>query len=372
MPPPGKTSKGVFNAVAQSDAVFLNWSASDPPYLGTSAADRIDATGKRVWTFDSGTDSNAGNWITVAPFAVVLNDDGLYFLDPMTGMKIAGNGVDNWGQTLTDGTSLFAVNDSHIDGPGIYVGAYDPMCKQIWANNKYGTCRIDAGDIANGIALDGGSLFYAANYSPGMGVTLPFSSGVYAFEPGMGMQKWFQATKPTSGISAGGGLVYGIENNDTLVARKESDGTTAWSATVMGAGTQAPVLASGLAIVAGQDGIHAFTASDGMPKWSAMAAGAAAHAFALGFSGGCVAGSEMWSGSSFGAPVATTTLAAAPASDTIVVTAADGIHILKLSTGVELFKQQPAMAMGAVMNPIIVGKTVYVVDGSGLLSLSGS
>ena len=71
-------------------------------------------------------------------------------------MKTAGNGVDNWGQTLTDGTSLYVVNDAHVDGPGIYVGAYDATCKQLWTANNYGMCRIDAGDIAGGLALDGG------------------------------------------------------------------------------------------------------------------------------------------------------------------------------------------------------------------------
>ena len=302
----------------------------------------------------------------------MLNEDGLYLLDPMTGMKTGGNGVDNWGQTLTDGTSLYAVNDAHIDGPGLYVGAYDDTLKQLWTANTYGMCRIDAADIANGIALDGGTLFYAANYSAGTGVTLPFASGVYAFDAASGKQTWFQAATPTSGVSAGGGLVYAIEGGGTLVARKQKDGTMAWSAAVQGAGTQAPVLAAGLAIVAGDSGVSAFVAATGAQKWTAAVTGAAAQAFALQFEGGCVPGTSIWSGSSFGSPVATTTLAAAPAADALVVTAADGIHMLTLSTGMETWKGMPAQAMGEVRNPIIVGGTVYVVDGGGLLSLGGS
>jgi PQQ-like domain len=371
-PPAMRTFKAVFNAVAQSDAVFVGWSASDDPYLGTTALDRVDTTGARVWTFDSGTDSELGNWLTVTPFAIVLNEDGLYYVDPMTGMKTGGNGVDNWGQTLTDGTSLYAVNDAHIDGPGLYVGAYDDTCKQIWTSNTYGMCRIDAADIANGLALDAGTLFYAANYSAGMGVTLPFASGVFAFDPATGKQTWYQAAAPTSGISAGGGLVYAIEGGATLVARKESDGTMAWSAPVAGAGTQAPVLASGLAIVAGQAGVAAFSAATGAPKWTAAANGAAAQAFQLQFEGGCVPGTAIWSGSNFATAVATTTLVAMPAADAVLVTAQDGIHLLSLSTGTETWMGTPTQIMGAARNPIVVGSTVYVVDDGGLVALGGS
>lgn len=369
-PPASKTLKGVFNAIAQSDAVFVVWSASNDPYLGTSAADRVDLTGQRAWTFDSGTDSNLGNWPSVALGSLILNEDGLFFLDPKTGMKTAGNGVDNWGQSLTDGTRIYVVNDSHVDGPGIYVGAYDGTCKQLWAANSYGKCRIDAGDLAGGIALDGASLFYAPSYSLGMGVTLGFSSGLYAFDPAMGTQQWYQAATPTSGISAGNGLVYLVEGGTDLVARQQSDGTKAWSAAVMGVGTQAPALAGAHVIVAGAQGITALDAKTGAPAWTAPVTGAAAQAFDLMFSGGCVPGSGQWSGNQFGAAVATTTLAAALGSGTLVVTASDGIHILSLATGAETWKGMAAQAMGTVINPVVVGSMVYVVDTGGLLALS--
>jgi hypothetical protein len=371
VPPATRTFKGVFNAIAQSDAVFLSWGASDDPYLGTSAADRVDLTGARVWTFDSGTDSNLGTWPSVALGSLVLNNDGIFYLDPATGMKTAGNGVDNWGQSLTDGTSLYTVNDGHVDGPGIYVGAFDSTCKQLWTANTYGMCRIDAGDIAGGIALDGGSLFYAPNYSPGAGVTLGFASGVYAFDPTTGKQQWFQATTPTSSISASDGLVYLIENGDQLVARKQSDGTIAWSATTTGAGTQSPVLAAGLVIVATAQGVATFDAKTGTAGWTAAVTGAQAQAGNLMFSGGCVAGSGQWTGNNFGTSVPTATLAAALGSGTLIVTAPDGVHVLSLATGAESWKGVISQAVGAVMNPTIVGKAVYVVDSGGLLALQG-
>jgi outer membrane protein assembly factor BamB len=279
--------------------------------------------------------------------------------------------VDNWGQSVTDGTHLYAVNDSHVDGPGIYVGAYDATAKQLWAVNKYGMCRIDAGDIAGGIAFDGGTLFYGPSYSPGMGVTLGFASGVYAFDPAMGTKKWFVAGTPQSGISAGGGLVYLIESGK-LTALKQTDGSMVWSAAVMGAGTQAPVLGSGKVVVATTQAVSAFDAATGKPAWSTPIAGAAAQAFNLMFSGGCVPGSGQWSGNEFGTAVATTTLAAALGSDTLVVTAADGVHVLSLSTGTSTWSGMPAQAMGTVKNPTIVGKTVYVTDSGALLSLQGT
>jgi hypothetical protein len=366
--PAGKTAKAVFNAIAQSDAVFVMWSASNDPYLGTTAADRLDTTGKRVWTFDSGTDSNLGNWPSIAWTSLVLNEDGIYYIDLATGMKTGGNGVDNWGQTLTDGNRLYVVNDSHVDGPGIYVGAYDNTVKQLWQQNNYGMCRIDAGDIAGGIALDS-ALFYAPSYSLGQGVNLSFSSGVYAFDPADGTPKWFQPTMPTSGISAGGGFVYLIESDTDLVARKQSDGSIAWSAKVMGPGTQAPVLAGGRVIIGTSQGVSAFDAKSGAPAWSAAASGAAAQAFNLMFSGGCVPGSGQWSGNEFGTAVATTTLAAAAGSNTLVVTAFDGVHLLSIADGSEIWMGTPAQASGPVRNPVIVGGTVYVADTGGLLAL---
>ncbi|MFT3771103.1 MAG: PQQ-binding-like beta-propeller repeat protein [Minicystis sp.] len=367
----GKKVNAVFNAVAQSDAVFVEWSANNDPYLGTTAADRVDAAGQRVWTFDSGTDSNLGNWPSIAWTSLVLNEDGIYLLDLATGMKTGGNGVDDWGQTLTDGSRLYVVNDSHVDGPGIYVGAYDQALKQLWQQNTYGMCRIDAGDVAGGIALDGGTLFYAPSYSLGQGVMLSFSSGVYAFDPADGTQKWFQDTMPTSGISAGGGLVYLIESDTNLVARKQSDGTLAWSAPVTGPGTQAPVLAGGRVIVGTAQGVSAFDAATGKDAWTATVTGAAAQAFNLMFSGGCVAGSGQWSGNQFGTAVATTTLAAAAGNGTLVVTAFDGVHLLSIADGKETWTGMPAQASGPVRNPVIVGSTVYVVDTGGVLALKG-
>jgi hypothetical protein len=55
-------------------------------------------------------------------------------------------------------------------------------------------------------------------------------------------------------------------------------------------------------------------------------------------------------------------MAAAMKTNTLVVTAADGIHTLSLSDGKELWKGVPAQAIGRLREPIIVGSRVYVVD----------
>ena len=48
------------------------------------------------------------------------------------------------------------------------------------------------------------------------------------------------------------------------------------------------------------------------------------------------------------------------------------MHVLALVSGMDLWHGAPAMAMGPVRNPVIVGNTVYVVDGmNGLLALRG-
>jgi hypothetical protein len=64
-----------------------------------------------------------------------------------------------------------------------------------------------------------------------------------------------------------------------------------------------------------------------------------------------------------------TTIAAALGSGTLVVTASDGIHVVKLS-GEEVVKGAVDKAVGSVRNPVIVGNRVYVIDSSGLLALA--
>lgn len=354
-PPTGKTINGVHHALASTMGVFLQWAASDGQYIGTTAADLLSPTGMRLWTFDSGSDANFGNWASVSGANIVLDDDGEYFVDTTTGKSAAGTGVDWWGQTIpaADGGVWFA-DTSKSDGPGLFVGALDNMAKVLWQGNKQGTmCGEGLGDVMGGIAIEGGVLFYAPSYTAGA-MQPTFMSGLYAFDAAAGTPKWNVNLTPKSAISVGNGLVYLIEGGN-VVARKQTDGSVSWMQPVTGAGAQAPVLAAGLAIVAATMGVSVFDAMTGKPGWSTPLTGAAAPPFLGGITNGC-AGAQSYGG------VMATTLAAAVPSGTLVVTASDGIHLLSLSTGMDVWHGPVMGATNAVHDPVLVGKNVYVVD----------
>ncbi len=308
-----------------------------------------------MWTFDSGSDANFGNWASVSGTNIVLDDDGEYFVDTTTGKSTATTGVDWWGQTIadTDGGVWFA-DTSKSDGPGLSVGEIDRTAKLIWQQNKQGTmCGQGLGDTLGGIAVDGGGLYYAPNYAAGA-VQPTFMSGLYAFDATSGMPKWNVDTTPANAISAGNGFVYLVEKGN-IVARKQTDGSVGWMQALAGAGAQAPVIASGLVIAAGTMGVSAFAAMTGQPAWSTPITGAAAQPFVGTITNGC-AGSQMYGGAM------ATTLAAAIPSGTLVVTAPDGIHVLSLTMGQDLWHGPVMGATNTVHDPVLVGKNVYVVD----------
>lgn len=362
-------TKSVYHAIAEADAMYVLWSAPNGPYVGTTAMDRVDTAGARVWTWDSGTDSNLGNWPSLMLDLVVLNDDGLYLLDPITGAKVTSTGVDYWGQTTTDGQRILAVNTSHVDGPPVLVGGFGVDVAQQWAQLQYGMCRIDASDSTGGLALDGGTLFYAPRYSVGASVMLPFASGVYAFDPAVGTMKWTQPTMPAGQISAGDGRVYLAEDPSTLTARSQVDGAVVWTVAVAGLGAQAPVLAAGAVIVGSQAGVEAFDPATGAPLWTAPVMGAAVFLPTISFSGGCDTGTQQ-SGSFGGVPTAN--LAAALGSNTLIAAGYDGLHVLDLTSGAELWTGVIEGSVGSVRDPVVVGDRVYVVDGAGVIALQAT
>ena len=278
--PAGKSPKAMQHVLAQSDAVFLQWAATIDPYVGTTAVDRVSTAGARVWTMDTGSDANEGNWASIVGSNVVVNDDGVYFVDAATGKRGVDTGVDWWGQSIPNGTGVWLVVTSKSDGPGLFVGSLDDKAKLVWKQNEQGTaCGEGFADTLGGIALDSGVLFYAPDYNAGSGgKTLAFQSGVYAFDATSGAPKWKVPTTPSSVISAGDGHVYLIESGTTLVARNQSDGAKAWSAPVSNVGAQAPVLSAGLVIVGTQTGVSAFDAKTGTSKWMTPVTGAAARA----------------------------------------------------------------------------------------------
>lgn len=355
-PPASKTVNAVHHALASKDGVYLQWAASDGPYIGTTAADLVSTAGARVWTFDSGSDANMGNWASVSGQNLVIADDGVYFVDLGTGKSGATTGVDWWGQTIADAAGgVWFVTTSKSDGPGLFVGELDVTAKATWKQNVQGTnCGDALSDKMGGIALDAGTLFYAPRYATGSSVQPTFASGLYAFDAATGAPKWNVATTPSSTISAGNGLVYLVENG-AVVARKQVDGSVAWTQPLAGAGAQAPVLAAGLAIAAGASGVSAFDAKTGAPAWSTPITGAAAQPYSMTITNGCSGSQDL------GAAIATTLAAALP-SGTLVVTANDGVHVLALATGVDEWNGKISGAKYTVHDPVIVGDMVYVVD----------
>ncbi len=201
-------------------------------------------------------------------------------------------------------------------------------------------------------------------------MTPEVAEGIYAFDGATGAMGFMKATSPSSRMSAGDGRLYLVEGmGASLVARSETDGSVVWSADLMNGGFQAPVIVDGLVIVADSAGVHAFDEASGAPAWSTALTGAVSMAGSQNFSGGCgMADAAVYSGNN--AP--TTTIAAAAASGTLVVTSFSGITILDITDGSQVWQSMISGAMGSVREPVLVGTRVYVLDSSGLIALDSS
>jgi hypothetical protein len=234
----------------------------------------------------------------------------------------------------------------------------------VWTQNSFATCRGSASTLAGGLALNNGTIFYAPQYTVGATTTtLSFASGVYAFNATTGAKLAFQATTPTGRISADANNVYLIESSNKLVARAQSDLHVVWQQPVSGPGDQAPVIANGLIIVGTSTKVQAFSASNGAIAWSSGSLSGVAGAWSSTYQGGSC-GTIQIPEASYGP---TTTLTAALGSNTLVATANDGIHILSLTDGHEIWKGTAQGATSRVGNPILVndptqGPILYVTD----------
>lgn len=369
----GHALSSVESAIATTDGIFVRTSLDAHYGYGLSpAVDRVSPAGQHVWTYDMATDADFGDWGALMSEAYVMNSDGTRYVDIATGAAVQGGGVDSWGEILTDGSTLYLTNDAEIDGPGVFAGAYDSAYKPRWTANEFRSCRGSVAAMAGGLALNGGVLFYAPAYNVGKPSTqLPFASGVFALNASTGARLAYHPSTPYSRLSVDESRVYLVENQSTLVALAQSDLHVAWSAPVTNPGEQAPVVANGLVIIGTASGVEAYDAATGTNRWSSTMSGVAAHWYSSSQSGAC--GSVL-------IPVAsgpTTTIAAALASRTLVVTASDGIHILALGTGADLWHARPAGIPGSVGNPVIVndpatGAVVYVEDGARLYALTAA
>lgn len=361
----------VLYALGRTDLVVLRSELSiNYGYGLTPGADRVSTSGQHVWTYAMGTDADFGDWSAILGNYLVFNDDGIRYVNLATGASSHGGGVDSWGEALADSSTLYLEQDAQIDGPGVYVGAYDTTAKSLWQANKFATCRGSSSAVAGGLALNNGVLFYAPNYQKGTDSTkLPYAPGVYAFNALTGAQLAFHAATPYSRLSADNANVYLVENQNALVARAQSDLHTVWSVPVTNPGEQAPVLADGLVMIGTAAGVEAHSPTTGAVVWSTPIAGVDAHWSETYQGGGCGTIEIPAAGTS------SATLAAALSSRTLIVTAPDGIHVLSLSTGSDLWHGTPAGTSSWIGNPIIVndpvkGATLYVTDYQGLYALT--
>ena len=368
----GHALSSVLNAIGTVEGIFVRTSLNSGYGYGLSPAiDRVSPSGQHVWTFNMGTDADFGDWASLMGGRIIVNSDGTRFVDQTSGVSAHSNGVDTWGEILTDSSTLYFANDVQIDGPGVFAGAYDSAFKARWSANKFASCRGSASATAGGLALSNGVLFYAPKYNVGKPTTvLPFASGVFAFNATSGVQQGYHASTPYSRISADGARVYLIENSTTLVALAQSDLHVVWSTPITNPGEQSPVIANGLVIIGTSSDVEAFSATTGVRSWSsASLSGVAAH-WSSTFQGGSCGNVQI--PVSFGA---TATIAAALGSRTLVVTASDGIHVLALGTGVDLWHGRVAGVAGTAANPVIVndparGAIVYVEDYTKLYALA--
>ncbi|HTL93256.1 MAG TPA: PQQ-binding-like beta-propeller repeat protein [Steroidobacteraceae bacterium] len=364
VPPSGHDISKLWQSVAAPDAIYLHWSATIPPYVGTSAADRVDTSGKRVWTFDSGTDADFGDWGSLWKDRFVLNADGIFMLDSAAGTSAGGTGVDWWGQSIPTDTALLVANTSKADGPGLFVAALDANAGVLWKQNEQGTnCGEALADQTGGIALDGTTLFYAPRYASGSTTQPSFPSGIYTFDTtANGAPGWKVATTPISAISAADGLVFVVEQpaggTAALVARKQQDGSIAWSADLPGgAGVQAPAIADGTVIVGTASGLQAFATNGGAPRWNTPTPNGYTSPNSLTVTNGC-AGSQPLGN------LPDTAIAIARGSGTVVVAQGTKLTLVSLASGMVASDVTPDGVSGTLVNPIIVGKRVYVVERS--------
>ena len=194
--PTGAPSHGVAQvlyALGRTDLVVLRAELiTNYGYGLTPGADRVSTAGQHVWTYVMGTDADFGNWSAILGNYLVFNDDGVRYVNLGTGASVHGGGVDSWGELLADSSTLYLESDAQIDGPGVYVGAYDTTAKSLWQANKFATCRGSSAALAGGLVVSNGTVFYAPNYQKGTDSTaLPYASGVYAFNATTGVKTAF-------------------------------------------------------------------------------------------------------------------------------------------------------------------------------------
>jgi hypothetical protein len=328
---------------------------------------KLSLSGSQQWEWQFG-DLEEHSWPTFTLGQLYVEEDTMWAINDSTGNGTQFAEYDDWGVNTSDGQRLYASSDvnSRDSSIGLYVGAWGSTPTSgwppwIWGQRQYAAPQCGY-EIHDSIAVDNGVVYNAGEYVANSGQKPPFHDGMYAYDASNGSPKWDQTTTPRSALSTGGGKVFMMEQvgqGISLVARNESDGQIAWSVPMTGTpSVQAPALAGGLVIVAGSDGVYAFNASTGSQAWKVSGILAAQKAF----TGNPQLALDPCGGNDTLGAYSDTSIAVALGSATVVVTAQDGIHILSLSNGAQVWSGTVAGTTGPLKNPVIVGKTLYAID----------
>ena len=344
----GDTFSSVYNAIATVNGVYVHWFQSAPTILGAGPSlDAVSTTGARTWTWIAKRDFDEGHWSSIFNNGVVFQDDGQELLDLGTGkvQKSLFSSFDTWGESIPDPSGFYAANTFLADGPDLVVYSIDSTYAIRWKALQQTSTKYSQ-DSNGAILLSNGTVFYAALYSD----PNPHPIGLYALNSSTGAQVAYVATTPLSDMSADGSNIYLIESPDSLVARSQSSLAKVWSVAVSSPISSAPVIANGLVIVGTFSGIEAHDPATGKLMWSAAV-----------------------QPNAFGAN--STAMCAALGSNTLVVAAFDGMHVLNLANGSDLWHGSIAGVQGTAANPVIVndpalGATVYVTDSRGVIALA--
>jgi len=348
----GDTFSSTYNAVAAIGGVYVHWFQSAPTILGAGpSVDGVSVGGLRIWSFVAKKDFDEGHWLSIFGNNVVFQDDEEGFLSSATGKPVSQGAkqwsatYDMWGETIPDTSGLYAANTFLADGSDLFVYSLDATGAARWSALKQKSSKYSQ-DGNGALVLSNGTLFYAASYSD----QSPHPTGIYALNASSGAQLAYAATTPAGEMSADANNIYLVESPSNLVARSQSDLHKVWSVSTSSPLLAAPVLANGFVIIGTGSGVEAHDPASGRMVWRSPV-------------------------QANGYGQSATALCAALASNTLVVTAVDGLHVLNLSNGSDLWHGAVGGAQGGVTNPIIVndpsrGATVYVTDSRGIIALT--
>ena len=338
----------VYGEVASTTAgVYVHYDQHGATvFAGGPSVDGVARSGAGMWSYVEHRDYDEGHWPSIFGSGIVFEDDGEALLDSTTGKVTKGlvSGFDVWGETIPDTTGLYGANIFIADGPNLFVYSVDATNTFHWKALQQTGIKYSS-DSDGGILFSNGVLFYAASYSD----PTPHASGIYAINSTTGTQSGYAATTPISEMSADATKLYLMESPSNLVARSQSNLSKVWSVSLAGGAFPAPVVANGLVIVSTFSGIEAHDAGTGKVTWTSPVQPAITAQY-----------SEA--------------MCAALGSSTLLVASYDGLHLLSLSNGSEVWHGTVAGAVGTATNPIIVndpatGPTVYLTDSRGVIAL---